>query len=137
MTNPNAFTLGTQERSDNYWARVMTPEYQAAKQAREATEKLEAERQEQQQKDEWQRQAVMNFAGPAILDIVQGYLAQNRPAVSNDVKATFLERLPGATEAEFRNALEVLKQTGHVHELVSSTQGFMGERTSHLYPLEG
>ena len=137
MINPNAFTIGTQERSDNYWARVMTPEYQAEKRAREATEKMEAERQEQQQKEEWQRQAVMSFAGPAILDIVQGYLAQNRPAVSNDVKATFLERLPGATEAEFRNALELLKQTGHVHELVSSTQGYMGERTSHLYPLEG
>ncbi|MGV9428479.1 hypothetical protein ACWDO7_29870 [Streptomyces sp. NPDC003656] len=136
MTNPNAFTFGANE---NYWARVTSPEYQAEKRAREAQEKLEAERAAEQQRNEWQRQAVMSHAGPAIMDIVQQYLAQNRPAVASAVKAQFLKRLPGSTEVEFDNALAVLQQSGHIHKLTSDTQGFMGERTYHLYPnpLEG
>lgn len=77
----------------------------------------------------------MNHAGPAIMDLINGYLAQNRPAVTSQIQDAFLQRLKGSTPGEFQNALEVLKQTGHVHELVSSTQGFMGERTTHLYPL--
>ncbi|MBV2354668.1 hypothetical protein KUM39_09875 [Streptomyces sp. J2-1] len=139
MTTPDAFNYGAHERSDNYWARVMTPEYQAQKRARQEQEKLEAERAEEQQRAEWQRQAVMNHAGPAIMDIVQQYLGQNRPAVASAVKAQFLKRLPGSTEVEFENALAVLQQTGHIHKLTSDTQGYMGERTYHLYtnPLEG
>ncbi|MET8975890.1 hypothetical protein ABZX85_09735 [Streptomyces sp. NPDC004539] len=132
MTNPNAFSFGA---SENYWARVMTPEYQAEKKARQAQEKLEAERAAERQRNEWQKQAVMSAAGPAILDIVNGYLAQNRPAVSSEVQEVFLNRLKGSTPVEYRSALEVLKQNGYVHELVSSTQGYMGQRTTHLYPL--
>ncbi|MEW2117213.1 hypothetical protein AB0945_18875 [Streptomyces sp. NPDC005474] len=134
MTNPNAFSFGANE---NYWARALDPQVQAERRAKKAQEEAEAERQAEQQRDAWQRQAVMSSAGPAILDLVNGYLAQNRPAATGKVQADFLKRLKGSTPDEFRNALEVLKQTGHVHELTSDTQGFMGERTTHLYPLEG
>ncbi|WP_208900572.1 hypothetical protein [Streptomyces incarnatus] len=136
MTNPNAFSFGA---SENYWARVTTPEYQAEKRAKEAAMEAEHRRMIEAHQREQHRQAVMSQAGPAILDIVHQYLGQNRPAVSSAVKAQFLERLPGATEIEFNNALEVLEQSGHIHKLVSSTQGYMGERTYHLYPnpLEG
>lgn len=133
MTN-NGFSFGANEK---YWARVTSPEYQAEKRAREAAERAEAERQAEQQRAEWQRQAVMSAPGPAILDTIQGYLDRNMPARSDKVEADFVKRLPGATPQDFRNALEYLKQAGQVHELVASTQGFMGERTTHLYPLEG
>ncbi|MEU0197977.1 MULTISPECIES: hypothetical protein [unclassified Streptomyces] len=133
MTNPNAFTAGAQE--GNWWANYVAaaPEREAKRQAMEAEQRrmIEAHQREQQ------RQAVMSQAGPAILDLIQGYLNRNTPAVTTQVERDFIEALPGATPEEFRTALEYLKQGGHVHELVSSTQGFMGQKTTHLYPLEG
>jgi hypothetical protein len=137
MTTPPAFNFGATERSRNFWTNALDPKVQAEKRAREAQERLEAERLAEHQRNEWQKQAVMSQAGPAIMNIVNQYLAQNRPAVSSKVQEVFLSRLKGSTPDEFRNALEVLKQGGYVHELVASTQGFMGERTTHLYPLEG
>lgn len=135
MTNPNAFTFGAQER--NYWADRMDPAKEAERRAKQ--EKLETEQRrmiaayEEQQR----AQAIMTHAGPALVDMIRKYDAQGRPAVTNQVERDFTEALPGATPGEFRTALEHLKASGIVHELTSSTQGFMGERTTHLYVMEG
>ncbi|WP_125528132.1 hypothetical protein [Streptomyces sp. WAC 05379] len=130
MTNLNAFTAGA---SENYWTRVTSPEFQAEKRDREAEQRRMIAAHEERQR----AQAVLSSAGPAILELIQGYLNRNAPAVKSQIERDFTEALPGATPDEFRTALEYLKQGGHVHELVSNTQGFMGEKTSHLYPLGG
>ncbi|WP_159083202.1 hypothetical protein [Streptomyces sp. P3] len=132
MTN-NAFSFGATET--DFWARQMDPKYQAQRAAEKEAKDAEQRRMIQAYQAEQQRQAVMSSAGPAILDLIQGYLNRNTPAVARNVEADFVERLPGTTPADFRTALEYLKQAGSVHELVSSTQGFMGEKTTHLYPL--
>lgn len=67
--------------------------------------------------------------------MIRKYDAQNRPAVTRDVERDFTEALPGATPDEFRIALAHLKASGIEHELTSSTQGFMGEKTNHLHIL--
>jgi len=135
MTNPTAFEFGAQER--NYWAERLDPVKEAQRRAKQDALEAEQRRMIETYQREQQRQAVMSSAGPAILDLIQGYLNRNAPAVTTQVERDFTEALPGATPDEFRTALEYLKQGGHVHELVSSTQGFMGEKTTHLYPLEG
>ncbi|MFJ3672057.1 hypothetical protein ACIPSE_36945 [Streptomyces sp. NPDC090106] len=133
MTNTNAFSAGAQE--GNWWASYVasTPEREAKKRAMEAEQQRMISAHQEQQRG----QAIMSQAGPAILELIEGYLNRNSPAVKSQVEHDFTQALPGATPGEFRTALEYLKQGGHVHELVSSTQGFMGERTSHLYTLGG
>ncbi|MEU7417772.1 hypothetical protein [Streptomyces antibioticus] len=133
MTNSSAFTAGAQQ--GNWWTNhiATAPEREAKQRAM----RTEQERMIEQYQREQHRQAVMSSAGPAILDLIQGYLDRNTPAVARNVEADFVERLPGSTASDFRTALEYLKQAGQIHELVSSTQGFMGEKTTHLYPLEG
>ncbi|MDG5801686.1 hypothetical protein P9869_03220 [Streptomyces ossamyceticus] len=134
MTNLNAFTAGA---SENYWARVTTPEYQAEKRAKQDALEAEQRRMIAAHQEQQRAQAIMTHAGPALVDMIRKYGAQNRPAVTAQVERDFTEALPGATPDEFRTALEHLKASGIVHELTSSTQGFMGERTTHLYVLEG
>jgi hypothetical protein len=137
MTNTNAFTFGSQERSDNYWARVSAPEYQEEKRAKQEALETEQRRMIAAYEEQQRAQAIMTHAGPALVDMIRKYDAQGRPAVTTQVENDFMEALPGATPGEFRTALEHLKASGIVHELTSSTQGFMGERTTHLYVLEG
>lgn len=131
MVNTNAFSAGAKE--GNWWANYVAtePEREAKQRAMEA----EQQRMIQEYQQTQYRAAVMSQMGPAILDTIQGYLDRNMPARSDRVEADVAERL-GSTPDDVRTALEYLKQGGHVHELVSSTQGFMGEKTTHLYPLE-
>ncbi|MEU0582582.1 hypothetical protein [Streptomyces sp. NPDC006132] len=136
MTNPNAFTFGAQERS-NYWARILDPQYQEEKRAKQEAMETEQRRMIAAHQEQQRAQAIMTHAGPALVDMIRKYDAQGRPAVTTQVERDFIEALPGATPGEFRTALEHLKASGIVYELTSSTQGFMGERTTHLYVLEG
>ncbi|MBP5892887.1 hypothetical protein ABZ722_09235 [Streptomyces longwoodensis] len=136
MTNPNAFTFGSQERS-NYWGRILDPQYQEEKRAKQEAMEAEQRRMIAAHQEQQRAQAIMTHAGPALVDMIRKYDVQGRPAVTSNVERDFTEALPGATPDEFRMALEHLKASGIVHELTSSTQGFMGERTTHLYVLEG
>jgi hypothetical protein len=138
MTNPmNPFTFGAQERSSNYWARVLDPQYQEEKKAKQEAMEVEQRRMVAAHQEQQRAQAIMTHAGPAIVDMIRKYDAQGRPAVTTQVERDFTEAIPGATPTEFRTALAHLKASGIVYELTSSTQGFMGEKTTHLYVLEG
>ncbi|MDX2762947.1 hypothetical protein PV729_19520 [Streptomyces europaeiscabiei] len=135
MTNPNAFTFGAQENS--YWANRLDPAKEAERKAKKEALESEQRRMIAAHEEQQRAQAIMTHAGPALVDMIRKYDAQGRPAVTNQVERDFTEALPGATPGEFRTALEHLKASGIVHELTSSTQGFMGEKTTHLYVLEG
>ncbi|MGK3943170.1 hypothetical protein ABK046_32625 [Streptomyces caeruleatus] len=135
MTNPNAFTFGVQERSDNYWADRLDPVKEAERRAKQDALEAEQRRMIEAHAERQRAQAIMTHAGPALVDMIRKYDAQGRPAVTTQVERDFTEALPGATPGEFRAALEHLKASGIVHELTSSTQGFMGEKTTHLYVL--
>ncbi|WP_330282024.1 hypothetical protein [Streptomyces sp. NBC_00588] len=138
MTNPNAFTFGTQERSDNYWARVTTPEYQSEKRAKQDALEAEQRRMVEQYKEQQRREAILSQSGPAIVEIVKGFDAYERPtpAKTSEVERQFQEVFPGAAPGEFRNALEELKGMGVIHEVTSSI-GFMGARDTNLHYMGG
>ncbi|MBW8737171.1 MAG: hypothetical protein JF621_08595 [Streptomyces turgidiscabies] len=138
MTNPmNPFTFGAQERSHNYWADRLDPVKEAERKAKQDAMEAEQRRMIAAHQEQQRAQAIMTHAGPALVDMIRKYDSQGRPAVTNQVERDFTEALPGATPDEFRTALEHLKASGIVHELTSSTQSFMGEKTTHLYVLEG
>lgn len=136
--NPGAFSYGSQEQ--NWVAKMLDPQYQAERAARKAAEQLEAQRLEEALQAQELRYQVMTQAGPAVIDLIRQYHAQNRPALTREVRKTFMERLNGATEHEFDTTLDVLKQSGEVIEKPTSTgisgystEGFMGEKSMDLH----
>ncbi|MFE5547657.1 hypothetical protein ACFQ71_28065 [Streptomyces sp. NPDC056534] len=136
VTNPNAFNFGSQERSNNFWANHMAPQKQAERRAKQEAIESEQRRMISAHQEQQRAQQVMSSAGPALIDLIRGYGSQNKPAVTSQVSRDFQERLSGATAEEFQSTLQFLKENGVIHELTSSTQGFMGERTTHLYVIE-
>ena len=134
MVNNPAFSFGTKETS-NWWTNALDPQVQAERQAKRDAMDAEQLRMIQAHQEQQRTQAIMTHAGPALVDMIRKYDAQGRPAVTTQVERDFTEALPGATPEEFRTALEHLKTSGIIHELTSSTQGFMGEKTTHLYVL--
>ncbi|MGW1749246.1 hypothetical protein ACWCRD_27285 [Streptomyces sp. NPDC002092] len=126
MTDTRAFSFGTQERS--WWSTTLDPEVQAERRAlAEEKAQLVARMAEEQRLQE-----LTSHAGPGLVNIIKTYAAQNIPAVTTEVQHDFNESYPGVN---FREVLEALKREGIVHELTSSTQGFMGARTTHLHLL--
>ncbi|GGV87070.1 hypothetical protein GCM10015535_36080 [Streptomyces gelaticus] len=124
MTDTKAFSFGANERS--WWAESMDPQVQAERRAlAEGKAQLVARMTEEQRLQE-----LTKFTGPGLVAIIKTYEAQNIPAVTTQVQGEFQEAFPGAN---FRENLEVLKREGIVYELTSSTQGFMGARTTHLH----
>ncbi|MER6476783.1 hypothetical protein [Streptomyces filamentosus] len=134
--NPNAFNFGSQERTYNYWADRLNPQKEAERKAKQAALDAEQRRMISAHQEQQRAQQVMTQAGPAVIDLIRGYASQNKPAVTSQVGRDFQERLSGATSEEFQSTLQFLKENGVIHELTSSTQGFMGERTNHLYVIE-
>ncbi|MGW5652990.1 hypothetical protein [Streptomyces humi] len=128
MTDNNAFSFGANERS--WWATSMDPQVQEERRAL-AEEKA---RVVAQMAEEQRLQELTQYAGPGLVNIIKTYAVQNIPAVTSEVQHDFNESFPGVA---FREVLEVLKREGIVHELTSSTQGFMGARTTHLHLLDG
>ncbi|MEV7392657.1 hypothetical protein [Streptomyces sp. NPDC091215] len=126
MTDTKAFSFGAQERS--WWATSLDPEVQAERRALEE----EKARMVAQLAEEQRLQELTQYAGPGLVNIIKTYAVQNIPAVTPEVQHDFNESFPGVS---FREVLEVLKREGIVHELTSSTQGFMGARTTHLHLL--
>jgi hypothetical protein len=124
MTDTNAFSFGAQERS--WWATSLDPEVQAERRAL-------AEEQAQlvaQMEEEKRIQELTQYAGSGLVNIIKTYEVRSVPAVTTEVQHDFNESFPGVS---FRDCLEALKRLGMVHELTSSTQGFMGARTTHLH----
>ena len=128
MTENNAFSFGAQERS--WWSMSLDPEVQAERRALAEEKAQLVANMEQEQRLQEQTQ----FTGPGLLMMIQTCSIQNQPAETEKVQAQFQEAFPGA---DFRQALEVLKREGMVHEIVSGPAGFMGARTTRLYLLEG
>ena len=125
-TDTNAFSFGANERS--WWATSLDPEVQE-----ERRKLLEEKAQLVARMEEEQRlQELARFAGPGLINIVRAYEAQGLPADTDKVQAEFTEAYPGSN---FREVLETLKREGIIHELVSSTQGFMGARSTRLHLL--
>lgn len=81
-----------------------------------------------------ERMAAIQQSGPGLINILEQYEARNVPAVSTEVAQDFQAAFPAD---DFRTVLEEVKTLGLVHELVSSTQGFMGQKTTHLYLIRG
>ncbi|MGW3090865.1 hypothetical protein [Streptomyces sp. NPDC001108] len=126
MTDNKAFSFGAQERS--WWSTNLDPEVQAERRAL-AEEKA---RVVAQMAEEQRLQELTQHAGSGLINIIKTYEVQNIPAVTSEVQHDFNESYPGVN---FRDVLEALKRLGMVHELTSSTQGFMGARTTHLHLL--
>ncbi|MFB6705385.1 hypothetical protein ACFCW6_11825 [Streptomyces sp. NPDC056333] len=126
MTDTKAFSFGAQERS--WWDMTLDPAVQEQRRAL-AEEKA---RMVAQLAEEQRLQELTQYAGPGLVNIIKTYAVQNIPAVTPEVQHDFNESFPGVS---FREVLEVLKREGIVHELTSSTQGFMGARTTHLHLL--
>ncbi|WP_326787080.1 hypothetical protein [Streptomyces sp. NBC_00151] len=126
MTDTTAFSFGAQERS--WWDMTLDPEVQAERRALEAEKAQLVSRMAEEQR----LQELTQYAGPGLVNIIKTYSAQNIPAVTTEVQHDFNESYPGVN---FREVLDSLKREGIVHELTSSTQGFMGARTSHLHLL--
>ncbi|MDX3017695.1 hypothetical protein [Streptomyces acidiscabies] len=82
--------------------------------------------------EEQRLQELTQYAGSGLINIIKTYEAQNIPAVTTEVQHDFNESFPGVS---FRDVLDALKRLGMVHELTSSTQGFMGAPTNHLHLL--
>lgn len=127
MTETKSFSFGANERS--WWA-----EYESTLPQRKAMEE-EKRQLVARMEAEQQRQEALQYSGPALFGIIAAYAAKNQPAVTTQVARDFVAR--GFPEDEFRNVLEQLKAMGRVTEVTSSTQGYMGERTTHLYLLDG
>ncbi|MFD7602776.1 hypothetical protein ACFWAN_19975 [Streptomyces mirabilis] len=125
-TDSNAFSFGANERS--WWATSLDPEVQAERRALEE----EKARVVAQMAEEQRLQELTQYAGSGLVNIIKTYASQNIPAVTTEVQHDFNESYPGVS---FRDVLEALKRMGMVHELTSSTQGFMGARTNHLHLL--
>jgi hypothetical protein len=125
-TDSNAFSFGANERS--WWATSLDPEVQAERRALEE----EKARVVAQMAEEQRLQELTQYAGSGLVNIIKTYASQNIPAVTTEVQHDFNESYPGVS---FRDVLEALKRMGMVHELTSSTQGFMGARTTHLHLL--
>ncbi|MFH8716236.1 hypothetical protein [Streptomyces zaomyceticus] len=134
--NPNAFSLGAQERTSNFWADRTDPRKQAERAAKRDALEAEQRRTVAAYQEQQRAQAIMTQAGPALVDLIRSYDSQSKPAVTSQVRRDFQERLSGATDDEFHTTLAFLKENGVIHELTSSTQGFMGEHTTHLYVIE-
>jgi hypothetical protein len=134
MVNTNAFSTGAQE--GNWWANYVAaaPEREAKQAAMEA----EQQRMVEQYKEQQRREAILSQSGPAIVEIVKGFDAYERPtpAKTSEVERQFQEVFPGAAPGEFRNALEELKGMGVIHEVTSSI-GFMGARDTNLHYMGG
>jgi hypothetical protein len=126
MTDTNAFSFGTQERS--WWATSLDPAVQEERRALQAEKEALVARMAEEQR----LQELTEHAGFGLINIIKTYEAQNIPAVTTEVQHDFNESFPGVN---FREVLEALKRMGMVHELTSSTQGFMGARTNHLHLL--
>ncbi|MHA6762677.1 hypothetical protein [Streptacidiphilus sp. PAMC 29251] len=114
--------------SENWWVDALDPEKMAQEAQRQQELAVQAAAQEQQV----QRREVLRFTGSGLIQIIKRYADQNQPAVLDQVAVDFQSAFPGA---DYRSALEALKAEGIVHELVSSTQGFMGTQTRHLHLL--
>ncbi|WP_326722787.1 hypothetical protein OHT59_28665 [Streptomyces sp. NBC_00243] len=136
MVNTNAFTFGVRERS--YWERVLDPEYQAQRAAEKQAKDAEQNRMVEQYKEQQRREAILSQSGPAIVEIVKGFDAHERPtpAKTSEVERQFSEHFPDATPGEFRNVVEELKAMGVIHEVTSSI-GFMGARDTNLHYMGG
>lgn len=132
MVNNNAFAFGTQERS--YWQRVLDPEYQAQRAAEKEAKDAEQRRMIAAYEEHQRREAILSQSGPAIVEIVKGFDAYERPtpAKTSEVERQFQEAFPGAAPGEFRNVVEELKAMGVIHEVTSSI-GFMGSRDTNLH----
>ena len=126
MTDTRAFSFGTEERS--WWATSLDPEVQAQR----AMESQLAE-QAALKEAEFQRvQELTQHAGPALIEIIRTYSAQNIPAKLDEVSMAFNESFPSVN---FREILEVLVNQGLVHMNRVSQNGFMGAETWHLHLL--
>ncbi|WP_155056962.1 hypothetical protein [Streptomyces blattellae] len=136
MVNTKAFQFGIQERS--YWERILDPEYQAQRAAEKQAKETEQRRMVEQYKEQQRREAILSQSGPAIVEIVKGFDAYERPtpAKTSEVERQFQEAFPTAAPGEFRNALEELKGMGVIHEVTSSI-GFMGARETNLHYMGG
>ncbi|MGQ4388917.1 hypothetical protein [Streptomyces sp. SAS_270] len=137
MTDTNAFNFGAQE---NWFARYSDPKNQAERAARKAQEELDAQRQAEAEQAAQLRTQVMYRSGPAIISLIRQYVNSNRPAMTTEIRNLFKQQLKGATDHEFQESLECLKQQGEVIEKATttgysgaSTEGFMGERVTNLW----
>ncbi|MEV0471475.1 hypothetical protein [Streptomyces prunicolor] len=137
MVSTNAFTFGTQERS-NYWQRVLDPEYQAQRAAEKEAKDAEQYRMVEQYKEQQRREAILSQSGPAIVEIVKGFDAYERPtpAKTSEVERQFSEQFHNAAPGEFRSVLAELKSMGVIQEVTSSI-GFMGQRDTNLHYMGG
>lgn len=137
MTDTNAFNFGANE---NWFARYSDPKNQAERAARKAQEGAEAQRQQEEQQAAEMRNQVMYRSGPAIISLIRQYVNSNRPAMTNEIRNLFKQQLKGATDHEFQESLEFLKQQGEVIEKATTTgysgygtEGFMGEKVTNLW----
>jgi hypothetical protein len=89
---------------------------------------------EQAAQQQAQYQDFMSVVGRTLVDIVNGYTAQMRPADTNQVANDFYQAFPNTGASDFQQTLETLKREGVLYEM-KSVEGFMGQRTTRLYVL--
>ncbi|MGW2566840.1 hypothetical protein [Streptomyces sp. NPDC001537] len=138
--NPGAFNYGSNE---NYFSKMLDPQYQAERAARKAEEQLEAQRVQEALQAQEKRYQVMTQGGPALISLIRQYTDSNRPALTAEVREMFKQHLEGATDHEFQQTLDVLKASGDVYEKPTSTgisgystEGFMGQKITDLHVVE-
>ncbi|MEV6155412.1 hypothetical protein AB0L53_34235 [Nonomuraea sp. NPDC052129] len=112
--------------TDNFWSAE-----NIARRAGRAQQEFVTEQAAQQQA---QRQDFMAVVGRTLVDIVNGYTANVRPAETADVMRDFQRVFPQAGPADFRQSVDALKQEGVLYESLGA-EGFMGQRSTRLHVL--
>ncbi|MGV9532448.1 hypothetical protein ACWDR9_02140 [Streptosporangium sandarakinum] len=81
-----------------------------------------------------QEQGFLSAVGPAMVGIINGYMAQNRRAETAQVEQDFRQAFPNAGPGDFRQSVDTLKQAGVLYEMLGAP-GLMGQRTTSLFVL--
>lgn len=102
-----------------------------AQRTAQAQQRIAAEQAAQQ---EAQRQHFLSTVGQKVVDIINGYVLENRPPDTLQVEMDFMREVPDAPPGAFRQIVETLKQEGVIYEM-QGAEGFMGMRSTRLYVL--
>ncbi|GGQ11303.1 hypothetical protein [Streptosporangium pseudovulgare] len=98
-----------------------------ASRAEQAQQRAAAEQQAQ-------HQDFLSAVGPAMVGIINGYMAQNRRAETAQVEQDFRQAFPNAGPGDFRQTVDTLTREGVLYEMLG-TPGLMGQRTTSLFVL--